>query len=182
MKNSWTPLQTVLNEGGDVTLEDQSMWQNPIDEFSMDVKIVRPLTARMQILPQEDGLLVRGGITGAVVLPCNLCTEDATVEINHRFDSFEPFPAEPAEGELPDPDVDEYFIRLAPRGAGLEINPGALAWEEFIEALPQYPLCREDCAGLCPEHGHNLNQGPCGCTHENYDPRMEKLRGLKLNK
>lgn len=182
MKNSWTPLQAVLNEGSNVTLDNQSVWQGPIDEFGMDVKIVRPLTASMQILPQEDGLLVRGSIKGAVALLCNLCTEEAQVEIDHRFDSFEPFPTEPAEGELPDPDVDEYFFRFAPQGTGLEINLDALAWEEFIEALPQYPLCREDCAGLCPECGQNLNQSACGCSHENYDPRMEKLRGLKLNK
>lgn len=182
MEISWTPLQAVLNEGSDVTLDDQSVWQAPIDEFGMDVKIVRPLTAKMQLLPQDDGLLVRGRIQGAVARPCNLCTEDAQVELDHRFDNFEPFPTELDEGELPAPDLDEYFIRLSPQGTGLEINLGALAWEEFVEALPQYPLCREDCAGICPECGKNLNQGPCGCTHENYDPRMEKLRGLKLNK
>lgn len=182
MQNSWTPLQAVLNEGSHVTLDDQSVWQGPIDEFGLNVRIARPLKAEMQIMPQEDGLLVRGRITGSVILPCNLCIEDTQVEINHGFDSFEPFPAELAEGELPDPDVDEYFIRLAPQGTGLEINPGALAWEEFVEALPQYPLCREDCAGLCPECGANLNQAPCGCSHEKYDPRMEKLLGIKMNK
>lgn len=182
MKNSWAPLQAVLNEGSEARLDDQAIWQSPIDEFGMDVKITRPLSARLQILPQEDGLLVRGRITGAVSLPCNLCTEEALVEIKHEFDSFEPFPVDPDSGAEPDPDVDEYFIRFAPQGTGLEINLAALAWEEFVEALPQYPLCREGCAGLCPSCGQNLNQGRCSCTHENYDPRLEKLRGLKLNK
>ena len=182
MKNMWTPLQAVLNEGSGVTLDDQSIWQAPIAEFGMDARISRPLAAKLELLPQEDGLLVRGRISGAVLLPCNLCTEDAEVELDHKFDSFEPFPTDLAEGEEPDPDVDEYFMRLAPQGTGVEINLAALAWEEFIEALPQYPLCREDCAGLCPECGQNLNQGKCGCSHENYDPRMEKLRGLKLDK
>lgn len=181
MKSTWTPLQAVLNEGPDALLDDQSIWQGPIDEFGLNVRIARPLAAKMQILPQEDGLLVRGRIRGAVILPCNLCAEDAEVELDHRFDSFEPFPVERAEGDLPDPDLDEYFIRLAPRGV-VEINLGALAWEEFMEALPQYPLCREDCAGLCPECGRNLNQGPCGCAQKKFDPRLEKLRGLKLNK
>lgn len=182
MKNTWTPLQAVLNEGSDLTLDDQSIWQEPIEEFGMDARILSPLTARMQLLPQEDGLLVRGAIKGTVILPCNLCTEDAELVINHKFDSFEPFPAELGKGDAPDPDMDEYFMRLAPQGTGVEINLAALAWEEFIEALPQYPLCREDCAGLCPSCGQNLNQAQCSCSHETYDPRLEKLRGLKLNK
>lgn len=182
MKNDWTPLQTVINEGPSVSLDDQSIWQGPIDEFKMDIKIVRPVKAELQILPQEEGLLVRGHISGALVLPCNLCSEEAQVELDHKFDSFEPFPAELAEGELPDPDVDEYFIRLALQGTGMEVNLAALAWEEFVEALPNYPLCKEGCAGLCPGCGQNLNQGDCGCSKESFDPRLEKLRGLKINK
>lgn len=182
MQNDWTPLQAILNDGPNVTLDDQSVWQVPIKEFKMDIKIVRPVEVKLQLLPQEDGLLVRGHITGALVMPCTLCTEDATVELDHNFDTFEPFPAELEEEELPDPDVDEYFFRLSPQGTGLEVNLGALAWEEFVEALPQYPLCKEGCAGLCPECGQNLNQNCCGCSSEAYDPRLKKLRGLKINK
>jgi uncharacterized protein len=36
--------------------------------------------------------------------------------------------------------------------------------EEVGFAVPTYPLCREDCAGLCPRCGADLNQGPCGCA------------------
>ena len=182
MQSDWTPLQAALSDGPDVILDDQSIWQVPINEFKMDIKIVRPVSAKLQLLPQEEGLLVRGHITGALAVPCNLCAEDAAVELDHKFDTFEPFPTELEEGETPDPDVDEYFFRMAPQGTGLEVNLGALAWEEFVEALPQYPLCKDGCAGLCPECGQNLNQGACGCSQEQYDPRMEKLRGLKINK
>ena len=45
-------------------------------------------------------------------------------------------------------------------------------------ATPMKPLCREDCAGLCPSCGHNLNQGPCGCPPQKADPRWSKLREL----
>ena len=36
--------------------------------------------------------------------------------------------------------------------------------EELALTAVSYPLCREDCAGLCPRCGADLNQGPCGCT------------------
>ncbi|MDL2285755.1 DUF177 domain-containing protein [Desulfovibrio sp. OttesenSCG-928-F07] len=179
MKNSWVALQTVLDQGAELVLSDQQIWLMPIQEFGLDLTITSPLEVKMLFLPQEEGLLIRGRLTGQVVQPCTLCMEDATVNIEHNFDTFEPFPSED-DGD--DTEIDEYFIRLAKYGSGFEINPGALAWEEFAGALPPYPLCRENCAGLCGQCGQNLNNGKCNCNKEQYDPRMEKLRGLKLNK
>ena len=36
--------------------------------------------------------------------------------------------------------------------------------EEVALAASTFPLCREDCAGLCPRCGTDLNTGPCGCA------------------
>ena len=49
-------------------------------------------------------------------------------------------------------------------------------------ALPMKPLCRQDCAGLCPTCGHNLNQGGCGCPPQGPDPRWSGLNKLLLTK
>jgi uncharacterized protein len=49
-------------------------------------------------------------------------------------------------------------------------------------AIPMKPLCREDCAGLCPSCGHNLNQGPCGCLPQEANPSRSKLNRLTLRK
>ena len=70
-------------------------------------------------------------------------------------------------------------------------DPGSFAIDEhhildLIEAIRQYallatpmkPLCREDCAGLCPNCGQNLNQGPCDCPAQAIDPRWSKLSKL----
>jgi len=45
-------------------------------------------------------------------------------------------------------------------------------------AIPMKPLCREDCAGLCPHCGHNLNLGPCQCLSPGADPRWFQLSKL----
>jgi uncharacterized protein len=47
-------------------------------------------------------------------------------------------------------------------------------------AVPMKPLCREDCAGLCPGCGRNLNQGGCDCPPQEADPRWAKLKNLVL--
>ena len=46
-------------------------------------------------------------------------------------------------------------------------------------AVPMKPLCRQDCAGLCPNCGHNLNQGRCDCPQPGTDPRWSELMKLQ---
>jgi uncharacterized protein len=46
-------------------------------------------------------------------------------------------------------------------------------------ALPMKKLCSENCKGLCPKCGKNLNDGPCECRDEKIDPRWEPLQKLK---
>ena len=62
---------------------------------------------------------------------------------------------------------------------GTEIDLWPEIREAVLLALPLKPLCREDCPGLCPECGKDLNLGKCGCSRESTDPRWEKLLKLK---
>ncbi len=47
-------------------------------------------------------------------------------------------------------------------------------------AIPMKPLCGEDCAGLCPTCGCNLNQAPCNCPLKSADPRWSELSKMVL--
>jgi uncharacterized protein len=46
-------------------------------------------------------------------------------------------------------------------------------------AIPMKKLCKEDCKGLCPECGQNLNDGNCNCKDHAVDPRWQPLKDLK---
>ncbi len=52
----------------------------------------------------------------------------------------------------------------------------------IILALPSYPVCRQDCRGVCPTCGKNLNEGPCMCTHVERDSRWGALDALEPGK
>jgi uncharacterized protein len=98
--------------------------------------------------------------------PCMRCLEDAapTFEVDARE-------VDQAGGgdELNSPYVD-----------GEELDVAAWARDAYALALPAQLLCREDCAGLCPQCGANLNEEP-GHEHERApDPRWAKLRELRL--
>ena len=47
---------------------------------------------------------------------------------------------------------------------------------DILLSLPQKNLCKEDCRGLCPQCGKNLNEGPCGCDNRQIHPGLEVLK------
>jgi uncharacterized protein len=63
---------------------------------------------------------------------------------------------------------------------GQELDVAAWARDAYALALPAQLLCREDCAGLCPECGANLNEDPSHAHERAPDPRWAKLRELRL--
>ena len=59
------------------------------------------------------------------------------------------------------------------------IDLGQLMREQVYLSLPMKPLCRDDCRGLCPVCGTNLNLSVCHCAREWDDPRFAALKALK---
>jgi uncharacterized protein len=77
-----------------------------------------------------------------------------------------------AEHEMDDEDLETSYYRDD------QIDLSELLREQFYLALPMKPLCRDDCRGLCPECGINLNAGTCTCAPTWEDPRLAALKEL----
>ncbi len=56
-----------------------------------------------------------------------------------------------------------------------------LIFDEIVPKLPSRVLCREDCRGLCPVCGTNLNEKECGCDRTVADPRMAAIQDIFKN-
>jgi uncharacterized protein len=80
--------------------------------------------------------------------------------------------AESGDDETDDPDV----YRIDPQDRELDLRPALR--EEWLLAAPSYALCREECKGLCPRCGTDLNAGSCQCAEQGADPRWDALRKL----
>ncbi|NLL36243.1 MAG: DUF177 domain-containing protein [Fretibacterium sp.] len=70
---------------------------------------------------------------------------------------------------------DEGFLPVEVEFFGRTIDLADQVWETLLLLLPIRLLCKEDCRGLCPECGADLNQGPCGCERQDGDPRFAVL-------
>lgn len=104
--------------------------------------------------------------------PCSRCLRDTPLEIGGSFRYFYT-PSADEERQAAD---DEMTVSYPPEAA--EIDLSEQIWESLVVSLPEKILCREECAGLCPICGADLNNGPCGCPKAANDPRMQALRDI----
>ena len=67
----------------------------------------------------------------------------------------------------------------APTPMGVDhVNIRDMVNDALFAALPLLPLCREDCRGICPRCGSELNVAPCDCEDVHFDPRWSALEVL----
>ncbi|MDO4281880.1 MAG: DUF177 domain-containing protein [Peptococcaceae bacterium] len=148
----------------------------------------------------EEGLTLRG----PVKLEADLVGEDRKVALNGRVQAVIDTACDrclaPVSYTLDFP-LEETLISshdvavLAAHGADQEelensswiyddvhLDLNYLVLDAIINQLPPQHLCREDCKGLCPHCGANLNNGPCDCNHTETDPRWAILAQLKDDK
>ena len=115
----------------------------------------------------EGGVEAVGTVTAPWEGTCRRCAEPVSGELRIRVhERFADRPIAAAADEEIYP-IDDDVIDLAP-----------LVRDSVVLELPGAPLCREDCAGLCPQCGANLNEGPCGCVAPR-DPRWANLDVLR---
>jgi uncharacterized protein len=134
-----------------------------------------PLSGKIKLIRTKNGVLLT--LTGKTSLrvACSRCLEPVIAPVSL--------------------DIEEEFVQTVDIITGLplaasqddpavlidghhEMHLADLVRESLLLALPMHPLCREDCKGLCPQCGRNLNNGPCGCNTEAGDDRWAALKAL----
>ena len=98
-------------------------------------------------------------------LACDRCLTDFTRDYTLPFSEILV-----SNGDTND---DEY---IAAEDGMLDMD--ALAVSDILLTLPSKQLCRDDCKGLCPMCGMNLNNGVCQCKKKEIDPRLQALGDL----
>jgi uncharacterized protein len=122
------------------------------------------VSGRVHMLRTARGVLVRANLEVEPTLECARCLEPYGLPLELRIEE-EFFPQlDPATGEAVQADPDDF--RIDDRNH-LDLSEAVRQYEQA--ALPIQPVCRPDCAGLCPICGQNLNEHP----HEHERPPAE---------
>jgi uncharacterized protein len=119
-----------------------------------------PVRGEVSLTRTDRSILAKGVVNSEVELTCSRCLSQfncpLTLNIEEEYfpttDIISGAPIPP--GELDRFTIDEHHV--------LDLTEALR--QCALLAIPMKPLCREDCAGLCPNCGHNLNLGACKCS------------------
>jgi uncharacterized protein len=144
---------------------------NEVADISGDGKD-RLFQGECHLLRTQRSILAKCALSTDVELACSRCLSLFRYHLTLNFEEeYSPTVDVVSGAALPLPEeagaftIDEHHI--------LDLTEAIRQYT--LLAIPMKPLCHKDCAGLCQNCGHNLNQGRCDCPEEDIDPRWSKL-------
>jgi len=131
----------------------------------------------IELIRTDRSILAKGALHTEVKVTCSRCLSlfNCPLTLNIEEEYF-PITDVVSGASLPLPEepgnftIDEHHV----------IDLTEAIRQYVLLAIPMKPLCREGCAGLCSNCGHNLNQGPCDCPPRETDLRWSVLSKLTL--
>jgi uncharacterized protein len=136
-------------------------------------EIVREHHGKHQLI---NDIRVAGDFSARIELACARCLEPISTDVAKNFDLlYRPQGIDAGKEELSvtaaEAEVGYY------QGGGLLLED--VLREQILLALPLKAICREDCRGLCPHCGRNLNLEQCHCAEPLEDPRWQALKKIR---
>jgi uncharacterized protein len=126
-----------------------------------------PLALELRLESVTEGVLVTGTVTAPLTGQCGRCLDPVADELDVDVCELFAYPDSTTDETT---ELDEVH-RI--HGEVLDVEP--VVRDAVVLALPWTPLCRGDCAGLCPTCGQRLDDLPAGHVHDVIDPRWAAL-------
>lgn len=147
----------------------------PVALAEPELRVLAPVRGHLRFIRDDAGVLVEGRLATTIAMDCARCLAPVSVELEFELsESFRPTvflpggpPLEPAAERDEATEIDALH----------ELDLSEVVRQAVLLAAPLHPLCRENCAGLCPRCGQDWNMGPCACEPEP-DPRWGALHTL----
>lgn len=165
-------LTDVLSQDGNTQEEsvalDMTHFKRSRGEF---YKLLDKSPVQVTIHHEKDQVItITGRCRVSLQMNCARCLKpvrkDLELSFAHRVDILRP-------GE----DEDELEMSLCIKEGKL-LDVDQLVHNEILINLPIRVLCKEDCKGICPICGQDLNEGACSCDQGPADPRMAAFQEI----
>ncbi len=142
----------------------------------LDFTLSAPVQAHLEMLRTGGEVQVSGEIKAALGFVCSRCLKEFAYPVDSAFSLFYTRQRQTEkEKELTKADFDVNLL------ASNEIDTTEILLGQLTLEAPMKPLCREECKGLCPNCGADLNEGSCGCAERHKtDSRFAGLKDFKV--
>lgn len=144
----------------------------------LDFSFLSPVSAHLEISSSEGMVNVNGDLRARLLLGCSRCLKEFQSDIDTDFSViYMPGNEKETEKELKPGDLEVNYLD------GHELDTTEILLAQLSLEVPIKPLCREDCKGLCPKCGADLNASACACVsgeEAKTDSRFAKLKDFKV--
>lgn len=138
-------------------------------------EVREPITVDVELTnPSHGTYVMTAALRGSVMQPCRRCLTPVEVEVDDRFRVIY---QHAARRDREEGTGDEDIVLIDPRATRIEI--GREVRDRLFIETQQFALCLEECRGLCPTCGVNLNETQCECVVEISDSRWAALATLR---
>lgn len=149
--------------------KEQMLLDHSFSMESVDVDgfkpFISPITVKGSISSHASSVELVADINYDFSMPCNRCMEEfsshKTLTVKHLLVK-----------KLCDA-YDDRYVEVED-----ELDLEELIYSDIILDLPIKYICKDDCRGICPQCGANLNIDNCNCNKSEIDPRLEALKAL----
>ncbi len=146
----------------------------PDDPFGL--KLLRPVNVTLTINRLREHIQITGRIEGSIEVVCHRCLKDFGYPLKEDVEIYLVEEDQAPEEEETELDLEELEYEFFD---GEIIDIDQLVAEQIFLALPVKVLCTDDCKGICPSCGANLNDEPCRCEVKSSGSPFEKLASIK---
>lgn len=148
---------------------DMDVFDNGLTSYDIvrkepfELKLVKLSKTKFEVLC--DGLVV-------LSIPCDRCLKPVETAVDFHIEQAVDLDENSSEEE--EPEEKDYID-------GYSLDVDRLVFGEIMLSIPGKILCKDDCKGLCPVCGADLNAAECGCDRESLDPRMSVFKDILNN-
>jgi len=171
----WIDIEDIGDEGLNV-----DFIKNPsyFDFRDRNFKIVKDVTINCTLTKCDEVIYLNGQTSTSVELTCSRCLDNFTDEIVAEF-SVEYLPEKGESSGKEDLELMESDLNVSYyTGDSIDILPTVR--DQILLSIFIKHLCKENCFGLCPHCGQNLNISKCNCKEDDIDERLAVLKKIKL--
>jgi len=154
-------------------------------DLGADYRQVTPIesSGRADLVEEHHGkhkiiqdIRIHGRLATRLELSCARCLEPVMQDVKREFDLlYRPQGADAGRDEMSVTDAEAEISYY--EGEGILLDD--VVREQVLLAAPLKVTCREDCKGLCPLCGTNLNQEQCSCAVAQEEPRWAALKEIR---
>ena len=134
-----------------------------------------PVAVSVTVQKGDEQAVAAGDAKTVVTATCVRCLDEFPIEIDEAFRAVVRV-APPKEVKVtPDTGDDEYYMVSA---ADPVWDIADVVRQMILLAIPEHPVCTDNCRGLCPGCGRNLNKEDCVCAEKRPDGGLARLADL----